>query len=78
MDITALVISTHNYDVLCVQPRDISGLAPSSHEEADTRVKLIAKDGVKQWQSTQYLGRVLLPDWCVHRGIAKVLYEHTS
>lgn len=51
------IISTHHKDVLCTQPRDVAGLAPCSHEEADTRILLHVEDAVRQgyarWQSAQ-------------------------
>jgi hypothetical protein len=42
------IISTHHADVLCTQTRDTSGLAPCSHEEADTRILLHLEDAVKE------------------------------
>ena len=45
------VISTHHKDVVCTQARDVAGLAPSSHEEADTRMLLHAEDAVRQGYS---------------------------
>lgn len=42
------VISTHHADVLCSQPRDTSGLAPCTHEEADSRMLLHLEDAVKE------------------------------
>ena len=42
------IISTHHKDVLCIQPRDVAGLAPCSHEEADARIFLPVGDAVKQ------------------------------
>jgi len=34
------VIITHHKDILCTQPRDTTGLAPCTQEEADTRIFL--------------------------------------
>ena len=43
------VMSTYHTDVLCTQPRDVSGLAPCTYEEADTRILLHLEDAtVKQ------------------------------
>lgn len=42
------IISTHNEDVLCKLPRDVTNLAPCSHEEADTRIMLHMFDTVKE------------------------------
>ena len=42
------VISTCHTAVLCTQSRDVSGLAPCTHEEADTRILLHLEDVVKQ------------------------------
>ena len=42
------VISTCHTGVLCTQSRDVSGLAPCTHEEADTRILLHLEDVVKQ------------------------------
>lgn len=42
------IISTHHAEVLCTQPRDVSGLAPRTHEEADTRILLHLGDAVKE------------------------------
>jgi len=42
------IISTHHTDVLCTQPRNVSDIAPCSHEEADTRILLHLKDAVTQ------------------------------
>lgn len=42
------VISTHHKDVVCTQARDVAGLAPCSHEEADTRMLLHVEDAVRQ------------------------------
>ena len=42
------IVSTHRKDVLCTQPRDVAGLAPCTHEEADTRMLLHVEDAVKQ------------------------------
>ncbi len=49
LDCTAKqVISTHHAEVLCTQTRDTSGLAPCTHEEADTRILLHLEDAVKE------------------------------
>ena len=45
------VISTHHKDVVCTQARDVAGLAPCSHEEADTRMLLYVEDAVRQGYS---------------------------
>ena len=42
------VISTCHTGMLCTQSRDVSGLAPCTHEEADTRILLHLEDAVKQ------------------------------
>ncbi len=42
------VISIHHNDVLRTQSRDLSGLAPCSHEEADTRIMIRVDDAIKQ------------------------------
>lgn len=42
------IISTNHKDVLCTQTRDVAGLAPCSHEEADTRILLHVQDAVRQ------------------------------
>lgn len=47
LNTTKQVISTHHTDVFCTQPRDTAGLAPCSHEEADTRIFLHLEDVVK-------------------------------
>ncbi len=40
------VITTHLTDVLCTNRQDVSGLAPCTHEEADTRMLLHLEDAV--------------------------------
>ncbi len=45
------VICTHHTEVLCTQPRGVAGLAPSTHEEADSRILLHLQDAVKQGYS---------------------------
>ena len=40
------IIVTHHKDVLCTQPRNTTGLAPSTHEEADTRMFLHVSEAV--------------------------------
>ena len=42
------VISTCHTGVLCIQSRYVAGLAPCTHEEADTRILLHLEDAVKQ------------------------------
>ena len=42
------IISTHHAEVLCTQSRDTSGLAPCTHEEADTRILLHLEDAVRE------------------------------
>ena len=42
------VISTLHKDVVCTHARDIAGLAPCTHEEADTRMLLHVEDATKQ------------------------------
>ncbi|KAJ8394095.1 hypothetical protein AAFF_G00049000 [Aldrovandia affinis] len=42
------IIITNHQEVLCTQPRDVVGLAPCSHEEADTRILLHVQDAVRQ------------------------------
>ena len=42
------VISTLHKDVICTHARDIAGLAPCTHEEADTRMLLHVEDAMKQ------------------------------
>ena len=41
------VISICHTGVLCTQSRDVSGLAPCTHEEADTRILLHLEDALK-------------------------------
>ncbi len=42
------VITTHHTDVLCTNRQDVLGLAPCTHEEADTRILLHLEDAVRQ------------------------------
>ena len=42
------VIGTLHKDVVCTHSRDIAGLAPYTHEEADTRMLLHVEDAMKQ------------------------------
>ena len=42
------VISALQKDVVCTHTRDIAGLAPCTHEEADTRMLLHVEDATKQ------------------------------
>ena len=48
IDYSKQIISTHRTEVLCNQSRDVSGLAPCTHEEADTRIILHLEDAVKE------------------------------
>ena len=48
LDAGKQIISTHHAEVLCTQSRDTSGLAPCTHEEADTRILLHLEDAVKE------------------------------
>ena len=48
LDTDKEIISNHHAEVLCTQPRDVSGLAPCTHEEADTRILLHLEDAVKE------------------------------
>ena len=48
LDTDKQIVSTHHAEVLCTQPRDVSGLAPCTHEEADTRILLHLEDAVKE------------------------------
>ena len=41
------VISTCHTGLLCTQSRDVSGVAPCTHEEADTRILLHMEDALK-------------------------------
>lgn len=45
------VISTLLENVLCRQERDIEGLAPCSHEEADSRMMVHVADAAKQYNA---------------------------
>ena len=45
------IISTHHGEVKCSQPRDLSALAPCTHEEADTRMILHVEDAVQNGYS---------------------------
>ncbi len=42
------ILSTHHAEVICSHPREVSGLAPCTHEEADTRILLHVHDAVKE------------------------------
>ena len=53
------IIVTHHKDVLCTQPRNTTGLAPCTHEEADTTMFLHVSDAVNHGY-----GRVLLILMC--------------
>ncbi len=48
IDTDKQVISTYHKDAVCTQARDVDGLAPCSHEEADTRILLHVQDAVRQ------------------------------
>ena len=52
VDTDKQVITTHNTDVLCTNRQDVSGLAPCSHEEADTRILLHLEDAVRHRNTT--------------------------
>ena len=41
------ITTTHHNKVLCLQPRNTSGLAACTHEEADIRIFLHIADAVK-------------------------------
>ena len=41
-------ITTHHSDVLCTNRQDVVGLAPCTHEEADTRIILHLEDAVRE------------------------------
>ena len=41
-------ITTHHSDVLCTNRQDAVGLAPCTHEEADTRIILHLEDAVRE------------------------------
>ena len=45
------IVSTYHDGTLCSQPRDTQGLAPCTHEEADTRIMLHLKDIVMEGNS---------------------------
>ena len=42
------IISTYHEEILCTQPRDVSGLAPCTQKEADSRIMLHLKDIVME------------------------------
>ena len=48
IDSSKQIISTYHTELLCNQSRDVSGLAPYTHEEADTRIILHLEDVVKE------------------------------
>jgi len=50
IDTNKQVITTHHTNVLCINHQDILGLAPCTHEEADTRIQLHL-DAVQQWHN---------------------------
>ena len=45
------VIITHHKDILCTQPRNTTGLAPCTQEEADTRIFLHVSDAANHGYS---------------------------
>ena len=45
------IIATHHKDVVCTQPRDTTGLAPCTQEEADTQIFLHVSDAVNHGYS---------------------------
>lgn len=51
LDADKPILSTHHTAVLCNQPRDNTGIAPCTHEEADTRILLHLADAVKEGYS---------------------------
>ncbi len=51
IDTNKKVISTYHKDVVCTQARDVDGLVPCSHEEADSRILLHVQDAVRQGYS---------------------------
>ena len=57
------VISTHHVDVLCSQPRGTSGLAPSTRENADSRMLLHLEDAVKEGLIQMYSAMGCLWKW---------------
>ena len=48
LDTCQQIISTHHSEILSTQPRDTLGLAPCTHEGADTRILLHLEDAVKE------------------------------
>mgnify|MGYP000079044939 FL=1 len=48
IDCSKQIISIHRTEVLCNQSRDVSRLAPCTHEEADTRIIPHLEDAVKE------------------------------
>ena len=48
------IISTLKNEVRCIQPRDVSDLAPCTHEEADTRIILHVHDAVCQGYTPRF------------------------
>ena len=48
LDAGKQVISPHHADILCSQPRGTSGLAPSTHEKADSHMLLHLEDAGKE------------------------------
>ena len=45
------ILITHHSDVLCINHQDVVGLAPCTHEEADTCITLYLEDAVKEKHS---------------------------
>ena len=43
-----IFITTHKFNVLCINRQDVVGLAPCTHEEADTRIILHLEDAVRK------------------------------
>ena len=56
------IIATHHKDVVCTQPRDTTGLAPCTQEEADTRIFLHVSDAVNHGYSKVMIRTVVLLD----------------
>ncbi len=48
IDTNKQVITTHRTSVLCINRQDVFGLAPCTHEEADTHILLHLEDAVRQ------------------------------
>ncbi len=52
------IFITHHKDVLCGQPGDVTGLAPCSHDKADTGILLHVADAVSQGSN-----KMLITEW---------------